>query len=246
MRCCTVSCIDSCTRLSDSRTRRESCRMRRMYTLLTSTNIGIITTSISASVLSIMYMQAKAPTNISTVESVLGSVSVRNVVTLATSSSKRLSTSPEWKCSRLCHSDCSMRCSAACCMRFCALTPSMLRTHTPAIFTAKLSSISAPMSPTAQYIEPRSEPEATSMACFIAHTCARLSTTSATPSNAFSVACNRLPRHACQSHRSICFTVYLSEVFIFIKTQNSKFKTQDCVSVATAYPLPTSSFLLTM
>ena len=37
------------------------------------------------------------------------------------------------------------------------------------------------------------------MACFIAHTCAKLSTTSATPSNAFSVACSRLPRHAWHS-----------------------------------------------
>ena len=216
MRRCTLSCIDDCTLLSDSRTRRERRRIRRTYTLLTSTKRGIITTSISANVLSIRYMQAKAPTNMSTVESVLGNVSVRNVTTFDTSSSKRLSTSPEWKCSRLCHSDCSMHRNVACCIRFCARTPSRLRTHTPEIFTAKLSSISAPMMPTAQWIEPRSEPEATSMACFTAHTCARLSTTSATPSNAFNTAWSLLPRHACQSQRSICFTVYLSEVVIFI------------------------------
>lgn len=154
-------------------------------------------------------------------ESVLGMVSVRKLMTLFTSNSSRLSTSPEWRISRPRHSERSMRSSIRCCMRFCAFIPRMLRTHTDAMFSAKSHSMSAAMMPTAKYMEPFAEPDATSMACFTAHTCERLVTTCAMPVAALSTACSLLPRHCPHSHFIIRAAVYcvsgiLSICLIFI------------------------------
>ncbi len=142
-------------------------------------------------------------------DNVFGMVWVRKSTTLATSNSKRLSTSPEWKCSLPCHCERRMRSSIRCCIRFRARMPRRFCTHVPLILSRKSQRINIPMTATAQYRLPPAAPLATSMAWRTAVTWARDTTTDNKPMTPFKHACKRLPRQARQSQRKMSMALYL-------------------------------------
>ena len=150
IRCWMVSCSTLCTLLSESRTCRVSLRICPIYSLLNSTNTGIMPTITKASTLSIEKRYKNAPTNIATTEMVLGIVSVRKLTTVPTSCSNLLRTSPEWCDSFPVHSDRKIRSSMRCCIRFCALIPKMLRTQMEQMRRAKPQRTSNAITPTDQ------------------------------------------------------------------------------------------------
>ena len=163
-------------------------------------NTGMMATTMMASRRSMENRYRKAPMNIARTDSVLGMVSARKFTTTLTSVSSLLSTSPECRASLPCHSDRSIRSSSSRCMRFCALMPSRFLTHIELMLRAKSARMSSPNSPTDSSMEPGTVPAATSMACFTAHTCPRLTATSPSPITALSVACSLLACHALHSH----------------------------------------------
>ena len=122
-----------------------------------------------------------------------------------------------------------MRLSIRCCIRFWALMPRIFLTHTDATRKANVLSISPAIIAIAHIRSSRKDAgttpdgscsptccDAMSMAFFIAHTEARLTTVSSSPMTVFRTACRRLSADERHSHRSMLrMGMFVCKLLIF-------------------------------